>query len=293
MFPALFVPHGAPTFALDPGEAGRALARLSAELPPPRAILVVSPHWDSAAPTVGGALSPETIHDYAGFPRELYALRYPAAGQYALASLARDLLEDAGFAAAIDLGRGLDHGAWVPLRYLYPAADVPVVPLSVQSRLGPSHHLAVGQALAPLLADGVLLVASGNLTHNLGDFMRHLHGAAAPGYVQQFPDWVSAQLADGDLEALLDYRRRAPGAREAHPSEEHLLPLFVALGAAGEGCTARAAHRGIADGVLAMDSFIFTPAAPAASRAAEAASLAPQASSLAAPAAPIHERKSA
>lgn len=258
---SLFVPHGAPTFALAPGAAGAALARLAAALPRPRAIIVVSPHWDTDEPLFGGALAPETIHDYGGFPRELYALRYPAAGNYALASEARDLLEDAGFKACIDLTRGLDHGAWVPLRHLYPDAGIPVVPLSVQSRRGPAHHLAVGRALAPLAADGVLIVASGNLTHNLGDYMRHLGGAATPAYVREFPDWIAERLAAGDAAALLDYRQRAPGARAAHPSDEHLLPLYVALGAAGEGAACTPVHRGIADGVLAMDAYLFTPAA--------------------------------
>lgn len=260
---SLFVPHGAPTFALDPGEAGDALARLGRELPRPRAVIVVSPHWDTASPTLGGALAPETIHDYWGFPRELYSLRYPASGNYCVASEARDLLEDAGFDASIDLDRGLDHGAWVPLRHLFPDADIPIVPLSVQSRLGPAHHLAVGQALAPLTATGVLIVASGNLTHNLGDFMASLRGKGAPDYVQAFPDWIAARIAAGDLDALLDYRSRAPGARQAHPSDEHLLPLFVAIGAAGGLKGAHPAYRGTADQVLAMDAYRFTAANPA------------------------------
>lgn len=266
---SLFVPHGAPTFALTPGAAGAALGRLGRELARPRAVVVVSPHWDTATPAIGGALAPETIHDYGGFPRELYSLRYPATGNYCVASEVRDRLDDVGIAAQIDLGRGLDHGAWVPLRFLYPDADVPVVPLSVQSRLGPTHHLALGRALAPLTADGVLVVASGNLTHNLGDFMRSLQGAPLPAYVQQFPDWIANHLATGDIDELLDYRRRAPGATAAHPSDEHLLPLFVAIGAAaGESgaASASAEYRGIADAVLAMDLYRFTPASAAQAR---------------------------
>jgi 4,5-DOPA dioxygenase extradiol len=255
---SLFVPHGAPTFASAPGAAGEALARLGRSLARPRAVIVVSPHWDTPTPRVGGALAPETIHDYWGFPRELYALRYPAPGHYCVASEARDALEDAGFAATIDLDRGLDHGAWVPLRYLFPNADVPVVPLSVQSRLGPAHHLALGQALAPLTATGVLVVASGNLTHNLGDFMDSLRGARTPDYVDAFPDWIAERIAARDLDALLDYRQRAPGARQAHPSDEHLLPLFVAIGAAGGLAGSVAEFRGIADQVLAMDAYRFT-----------------------------------
>lgn len=256
---SLFVPHGAPTFALAPGDAGEALARVGRTLARPRAVIVVSPHWDTPTPRVGGALAPETIHDYWGFPRELYSLRYPAPGHYCVASETRDVLQDAGFSASIDLERGLDHGAWVPLRFLFPDADVPVVPLSVQSRLGPAHHLALGQALAPLAASGVLVIASGNLTHNLGDFMDSLRGARRPDYVEAFPEWIATRIAAGDLDALLDYRQQAPGARQAHPSDEHLLPLFVAIGAAGGLKGAEAAYRGIADQVLAMDAYRFTP----------------------------------
>ncbi|MBI3140558.1 MAG: dioxygenase [Rhodocyclales bacterium] len=256
--PALFVPHGAPTFALCPGAAGAALAGFAAELPRPRGLIVVSAHWDSTAPTLGAALRPETIHDFFGFPRELYALRYPAPGCPSLALDARNLLEDAGFPARLDLERGLDHGAWVPLRHLYPEAEVRVVPLSIQARRGPEHHYRLGRALAPLLRQDVLLVASGNLTHNLAHYGRR----DTPGYVGAFATWVWERLAAGDADGLFDYRRSAPGAAEAHPSEEHLLPLFVALGAAGPEWAAQRIHTGIADGALAMDAFAFWPRLP-------------------------------
>lgn len=258
--PTLFVPHGAPTFALRPGAAGAALRRIAVALPRPRAVVVVSPHWDTEAPVVGFAERPETIHDFWGFPRELYALRYPATGCKEAAAEVLARLRDAGLPAVADAERGLDHGAWVPLRLMYPDADVPVIPLSVQGGAGPAHHLAVGRALAPLAAQGFLVLASGNLTHNLRDFQLAMGGAGAlPGYVREFPEWIWRRLDAGDLPALLDYRRQAPDAARAHPSEEHLLPLYVALGAAGEGGRAERVHAGVDDYVLAMDAFAFHP----------------------------------
>ena len=261
--PALFVPHGAPTFALRPGAAGAALAREAARLPRPRAIIAVSAHWETAVPTVGIAPRLDTIHDFGGFPRELYALRYPATGCPEAAREVVGAIAAAGLSVAEDPVRGLDHGAWVPLRLMFPDADVPVVPLSIQPHAGPGHAHALGRALADLRARGFLLVASGNLTHNLRDyFVAAQSGGTTPDYVREFADWVWGRLAEHDSDALLDYRRRAPSATRAHPTEEHLLPLYVALGAAGPAFEAERIHSGIDDYVLAMDAFAFrSPAA--------------------------------
>lgn len=262
--PALFVPHGAPTFALDPGEAGAALAGFAREIVQPKAVLVISAHWDTELPTFSAACRPETIHDFYGFPPQLYAIRYPVCGAVAWAMEARTLLEEAGFAVVLDPQRGLDHGAWVPLRIMYPDASVPVVAMSVQSRLGPRHHYRLGQALAPLRDAGVLIVASGNLTHNL----RHI-GAGRSGdstsldYVPAFQQWWRQRIEAGDIESLLDYRAKAPGAVVAHPTEEHLLPFFVALGAGGEKFSAELVYSGIEYGMLVMDSYAFWPEAHA------------------------------
>lgn len=264
--PSLFVPHGAPTFALRPGVAGATLARAAARLPQPRAIIVVSAHWDTAAPTVGLAERPETIHDFWGFPAQLFRIQYPATGCREAATEVIAQLKQAGFAAAGDDERGLDHGAWIPLRMMFPHADVPVIPLSIQSHLGPAHHLALGRALAPLAQRGFLVIASGNLTHNLGDFRQiYLQGGEAPAYVREFADWFWLKLKSGDVPALLDYRQQAPHAERAHPDEDHLLPFYVAMGAGsaggGESKTKRL-HAGIDDYVLAMDAFTFQPATP-------------------------------
>ena len=258
--PTLFVPHGAPTFALRPGAAGAALVRQAQALAQPRAIIIVSPHWDTAVPTVGFAERLETIHDFWGFPEELYAIRYPATGCREASREVVAALQAAGLPAAEDHERGLDHGAWVPLRLMFPEADVPVIPLSVQSRGGPSNAWQVGRALAPLAARGFLVVASGNVTHNLRDYQAAWrNGGQTPAYVRQFSDWMAEHLAAHDLAALLDYRQQAPGAVQAHPSDEHLLPLYTALGAAGERPATQRFHAGIDDYVIAMDAYSFLP----------------------------------
>lgn len=260
--PSLFVPHGAPTFALRPGAAGAAIGAAAQALPRPRAIVIVSAHWDTAVPTVGFAARPETIHDFAGFPDALYALRYPASGCPEAAQEVLATLEAAGLPAMRDAGRGLDHGAWTPLRLMFPEADVPVIPLSLQSRGGPAQAWRLGRALAPLAARGFLVVGSGNVTHNLRDYqLAWRDGGATPGYVREFSEWLAARLAANDIDALLDYRRHAPAAARAQPSEEHLLPLFVALGAAGADARSRRLHAGIDDYVIAMDAYAFLPAA--------------------------------
>jgi 4,5-DOPA dioxygenase extradiol len=258
---ALFVPHGAPTFALRPGAAGAALRAAADRWPRPRAIVTVSAHWETVEPTVGFAPRPPTIHDFSGFPRELYALTYPASGCPEAAAEVVGALATAGLRAIRDPARGLDHGAWVPLRLMYPDADVPIVPLSVQPHAGATHAYRVGRALAPLAARGLQVIASGNVTHNLGDYFHAAAGGGtSPAYVREFADWLAGRLEERDVEALLDWRTRAPAAARAHPTDEHLLPLFVALGAAGDEGAIERLHAGIDDYVLAMDVYAFTRA---------------------------------
>jgi 4,5-DOPA dioxygenase extradiol len=261
--PSLFVPHGAPTFVLRPGAAGAALAQAAATLSRPRAVVVVSAHWHTLQPTVGFASRPETIHDFWGFPERLYALRYPATGCREAALDVHAVLRSAGFPVQVDETRGLDHGAWIPLMLMFPDGDIPVIPVSIQAHEGPEHHLRLGRALAPLTARGFLVLASGNLTHNLRDYQRVAgQGGQVPAYVRAFPDWIWGRLSAGDTAALLDYRRQAPDAERAHPTDEHLLPLFVALGAAGEAASPTRLHVGVDDYVMAMDAFAFKPRGP-------------------------------
>jgi len=255
--PTLFVSHGAPTLAVEDNGTTRFLRTLGQALPRPRAILIATAHWETAQPMVGAAPRPETIHDFGGFPEALYRLRYEAAGAPDVAARAQDLLREAGFQAAIDGARGLDHGAWVPLLHAYPARDVPVVPLSIQSHLGPEHHFRVGRALAPLADEGVLIVGSGSITHNLREVFARRHDSQAPAWMRGFVDWMGARIEAGDEAGVLDYRARAPEAARNHPTDEHLLPLYVAMGAAGAGAAAKRIHADTTWGALAMDAYLF------------------------------------
>jgi 4,5-DOPA dioxygenase extradiol len=216
-------------------------------------VLVVSPHWQTlTAAKVLATAHPETIHDFGGFPPGLYELRYPVDGAPGVAAEAARLLADAGFGVALDERRGLDHGAWVPLRHLLPDGDVPALQVSMPRDLTAAGALGLGRALAPLRESGVLLVGSGSLTHNLHEFRQHVRD---PEYAQQFADWIADAIARNDIEALVDYRRRAPHATRAHPTEEHFLPLLVALGAAGGDSPAQHIEGGLTDGTLSMDSY--------------------------------------
>jgi 4,5-DOPA dioxygenase extradiol len=253
--PSVFISHGSPMHALEAGAAGLAWEALGRRLGKPKAILIASAHWETNLPMVTGAEHPETIHDFSGFPEPLYRLRYDAPGAPAVAQRAQQLLKAEGLTAAIDGGRGLDHGAWAPLLYMYPAADVPVVQISLQPGLGTRHHLRLGRALRKLEEDNVLVIGSGHMTHNLRDWARG-NGQAQP-YAQEFSDWVRQRIEEHDQEALADYRSRAPHATRAHPTEEHFLPLFFALGAARDSYKPERVYSAIDSGVLSMDSYVF------------------------------------
>jgi 4,5-DOPA dioxygenase extradiol len=252
--PTFFVSHGSPMLALDPGATGVFWEELGKTLPRPSAVLCVSAHWMTTVPALSRAQRPETIHDFYGFPEPLYALRYDPPGAPALADRAAELLQAAGLAPAIDPARGLDHGAWVPLRSIYPAADVPVTQLAIQPRRDALWHFKLGEALAPLRRENVLILASGGAVHNLRDLARD--GGATPAWAQRFDDWLAETLAAGDTKALLDWER-APDARRAHPSEDHFLPIFVAMGAAGKGVRGRRIHEGFSLGSLSLAAFRF------------------------------------
>jgi 4,5-DOPA dioxygenase extradiol len=259
----LFLSHGSPMHALEAGAASRAWNELAERLPRPRAVLIASAHWETSLPMLTGRDVLDTIHDFSGFPAALYRERYDAPGAPNVARRAADLLAHAGFTPAINGCRGIDHGAWVPLKWMYPRRDVPVVQLSVQTELGPAHHLAVGAALAPLADDDVLVIGSGHVTHNLRDWSRDGRDTTPLEYVRQFSDWLERVLASGDRDELTAYRDRAPGATRAHPTEEHFLPLYVALGAAGPGAHAERVYAAIEARALAMDAYLFTPSQPA------------------------------
>jgi 4,5-DOPA dioxygenase extradiol len=254
---SLFLSHGAPTLPLTDTPARAFLAQLAHPLPRPKAILVVSAHWETMRPAINAVRWNDTIHDFYGFPRPLYDLRYPAPGSPALAEAIGERLRRSGFDCDIDRKRGLDHGAWVPLLLMYPQAHIPVLQLSVQPHLGPEHHVRLGNALAALRDDGVLIIASGSLTHNISEFRGHGVNDAAPDWVNAFADWFDAALQADRRDDLIHYRERAPFARKNHPTEEHLMPLYVALGAGGREAQAERLHSSSTYGVLRMDVYAF------------------------------------
>jgi 4,5-DOPA dioxygenase extradiol len=253
--PSLFLSHGAPTLSLDPGATGAFWQRLAQELPRPKAVLCVSAHWMTEEPAASAPPRNDTIHDFYGFPAPLYQMTYPAPGAPELARRAAALLGQGGIACAIDGKRGLDHGAWVPLRLMYPAADIPVIQVSIQPRRDAAWHHRLGAALAPLRQEGVLILASGGAVHNLRALA--WEGGEAQPWAQEFDDWLALAITEGREAELLDWTHRAPHARLAQPSPDHFLPLFVALGAAGDGARGRRLHEGFTLGSLSMAAFQF------------------------------------
>ncbi|MDP8912074.1 MAG: dioxygenase [Pseudomonadota bacterium] len=261
MLPALFVSHGSPAFPMSEVPAKRFLETLPTLLDHrPLAILVVSAHWESEEPAVNSVESNETIHDFYGFPPELYEITYPAPGSPGLAERVQALLGAAGLAVRVDHRRGLDHGAWVPLRLAFPAADIPVVQLSVQTERGAGYHHRLGQLLAPLREEGVLIVGSGSFTHDLSSFRQYRHAidAPEPEWVTRFANWMEEALREQRLADLLAYRSLAPESVRNHPTEEHLLPIFVALGAGGG--RVHHLHKSSTHGILRMDVYAFDAA---------------------------------
>ncbi|MFZ4286659.1 dioxygenase [Variovorax sp. HJSM1_2] len=258
-FPSIFVSHGAPTFALEPGRAGPLLRGIGERLqqqPGLRAILVVSPHWQTRGLRVSTAAAPETVHDFGGFPAPLYRLRYPAQGAPAVAEQTIKLLSAAGLPVAAQENQGLDHGAWVPLLHMLPQADVPVFQLSLPVDLTAQGALQLGQALAPLREQGVAILASGSLTHNLYEFRHTLEGDQEP-YVLDFVQWIRRATLAHNTTALVAYREQAPHAQRAHPSDEHYLPLLVAIGASSADESVEVIDGGVTYGVLSMEGYVF------------------------------------
>ena len=254
MLPSLFISHGSPMLALQPGASGPALQRLAAEMPRPKAIVVVSAHWESQELLVSGSTAPQTWHDFGGFPPELFAVQYPAPGDPKLAGEIVELLHTDGLNARIDERRPFDHGTWVPLSLMYPAADIPVVQVSLPSHMGPALQTRIGQALRGLREQGVLLIGSGSITHNLGELDWQAGPQSIEPWAREFRDWVVDQLGAEDEAALHDYRRQAPHAVRSHPSDEHLLPLYFARGAGGQFSVV---HQGFTLGALGMDIYRF------------------------------------
>lgn len=260
-FAPVFISHGAPDLAIKATAAHQFLKSYGTGIARPRAILTVSAHFEAAHPTLVTDPAPGMIYDFGGFDPALRTLGYPAPGAPDVARRAFDLLDAGDFEPRIAERRGYDHGAWVPLMLLYPDADIPVAQLSVDPARDAAWHYGLGKALRPLTQEGVLVLGSGSLTHNLGEVFTpaglRRRDDDVPAWVDDFAGWIAEKVADGDIDALLDYRTRAPFAVENHPTDEHLLPLFVALGAAGEGVHGNRLHDSREFGVLAMDAYAF------------------------------------
>ena len=257
MLPSLFLSHGAPTLPFDDCPAREFLKGLGAQMPRPRAVLAISAHWETDTPMLNRVPLNETIHDFYGFPEELYRLQYRAPGSAGLAEQAARALALAGFGPKLDNARGLDHGAWVPLMLMYPDADIPVVQLSIQTPLGPEHHFKLGRALAPLRQQDVLIAATGSFTHNLRAMDRSRIDAPEPAWSQQFSEWIHTALMQRRTRDLFAYRRLAPNAVQAHPRDEHFLPLFAGLGAGGDSAKPERLHKSTTFGSLRMDCYAF------------------------------------
>ena len=282
--PPIFVSHGSPMIALEPGAAGAFMQRLGpaidATFGRPKAILAISAHTAAPAPVLLAAPRPEAVYDFGGFDPKLFTLRYDAAGAPGLAARAAALLAQAGIEVHSVAEGGLDHGIWTALRYLYPAADIPVLPLAFVPSQSPAQQFALGAALAPLANEGVLVLGTGSITHNL---RRALAGGLRANPDQPeipesaaFREWLRARGAALDWDALFDYRQRAPHALDMHPTDEHLLPWFVAAGAGGRDHPPLRLHDSVTLGSLGMDIYAFGSLAP------------PLAARLAQPAAPVH-----
>lgn len=257
--PSLFLSHGAPSLILENCPARDFLEQLGGQLPHPSAIVVMSAHYEARVMSIGAAARPKTMHDFRGFPYALYQMEYPAPGDPELADRIQKMLSGAGLQAKIESNRGLDHGIWNPLKLIYPEANIPVVPLSINPSETPQHHAKIGEALAPLRKEGVLIIGSGSITHNLQRFFGGAYKLDSPAepFARDFADWIADRLAAGDMKTLMKTPDTWPTGRENHPTDDHILPFYFALGAAGSDPSGARLHRSTNYGVLAMDAYAF------------------------------------
>jgi len=260
--PTIFLSHGGPNIVTDPSEARDYLNGLSALTGRPKAILLMSAHFETDGPVVVTDPAPEMIYDFGGFAPELYRIVYPAPGSPELAKRVATLLQVAEMKPRVAQKRGYDHGAWTPMLLAFPKADIPIVQLSIDPSRDAAYHFALGRAVSTLRQEGVLTVGSGHITHNLRAVFGAMRGGVAPDaemarQVRDFTEWFADRFANGDETAILDWRNRAPFVRENHPTDEHLMPLFFAYGAAGPDVAAERAHASRQFGFFAFDSWIF------------------------------------
>ena len=255
MMPVLFVSHGPPTILLMDTPVGAFLRQLGRQTPPPKAILCISAHWEAIKPAFSSGARTDIIHDFGG-PPQLFDQSYPAPGYPELAHEAAGLLAAAGISAEENPKRGLDHGAWVPLKLMFPEAVIPIIQLSIQTDKDTSHHFALGEALRPLRQNGVLIIGSGGAVHNLYDIHGHKIDDAPVDYAAAFDRWLSEKITAGQTDQLIDYQKCAPAPEQSHPfPAEHFLPLFVSLGASLPEEKATIIHQGFMYGTLSMAAY--------------------------------------
>lgn len=250
--PSLFLSHGAPNLLLHDSDTRDFWRALSAQWPKPSAILIMSAHFTTAQPVFERGAHPGMIYDFSGFAPELYRMTYPAPGAPALAEKAAGLAQAARLAPVLSDGRGYDHGAWVPLKVIYPEADIPVATLSVQPDLDGAHHFALGRAVAPLRDEGVLIIGSGSATHNLRAFFG---GEDTQPWALPFNEWLFDRIESGDSDAIAHWER-GPDAQRNHPTPEHYLPLPFAFGAGGPGARGKRLHHALV-GPISLDAYAF------------------------------------
>ncbi|WP_206441596.1 DODA-type extradiol aromatic ring-opening family dioxygenase [Amphritea opalescens] len=254
--PVMFISHGSPMWALESGEAGDHLMQLTPEFERFAGVVIISPHWMTREAEVTSALQPETIHDFGGFPEALYQLQYPARGSAEIAGQVVRCLNDANIKVSLNAQRGLDHGAWVPLRFLLPKANIPVVQLSLPVSLSPAQLVELGESLASLRAQNIAVIASGSLTHNLRDMVRDDHAVPA-GYVERFQAWARDKVQQRDIPALCQPHLETETFAQAHPSADHYLPLLIAMGASHPADHLTVLQSPIQYGALSMESYLW------------------------------------
>lgn len=255
---SLFVSHGAPDLLVTPCPAQDFLSDLGRKMKRPDAIIVISAHYLTDELEVTSSISPETIHDFWGFDSKLYELKYEAPGAGAIAKALKCQLQEHGLETRLNTKRGLDHGAWVPLKLMFPQADIPVVQLSLNQNQDAAWHYRVGQILKPLRKKNILLMGSGSLTHNLNAYSKNRSqiDSPTPQWVSSFNDWVYRKISHNDLDAIINALDQGPHAKDNHPTNEHFLPFSFALGA-GDISSASRVHQSYTYGVLSMDAYKF------------------------------------
>lgn len=255
MIPSLFICHCSPTLAVEKNEYTDFLGELGNNIRP-EAIVIFTAHWEDTITTVSSRNDAyEMIYDFGGFDRELYSIKYYAKGSAEIAALLRSKLEEDGIPCREDYKRGLDHGAWVILKLMYPNANIPVVQVSINPGLSPKEQFRIGNALKDIKKKDILIIGSGGTVHNLGSIK--WEAAGPEPWAVEFDDWLIEKIRDKDMEALFNYQKLAPHAKKAVPREEHIAPLFISFGSMMENNEARLLYRGYNYGTLSHICFEF------------------------------------